>query len=65
VKRYLPSGEEKPMQLGAFSVSLSERDLEASRSFSGKPGFRAFAGNPGGNPILVSQHVQAATSGVR
>jgi lactoylglutathione lyase len=34
------------MQLGAFSVSLAVKDLEASRKFYEKFGFKAFAGNP-------------------
>jgi catechol 2,3-dioxygenase-like lactoylglutathione lyase family enzyme len=33
------------MDLGAFSVSLAVKDLEASRSFYEKFGFRAFAGD--------------------
>jgi catechol 2,3-dioxygenase-like lactoylglutathione lyase family enzyme len=33
------------MQLGAFSVSLAVKDLEASRAFYEKFGFKAFAGN--------------------
>src|SRR5687768_7453602 len=34
------------MQLGAFSVSLAVKDLEASRQFYEKFGFSPFAGNP-------------------
>ena len=57
------------MQLGAFSISLAVRDLEASRAFYEKLGFEAFAGDatqnwlilrnadPDGNPILIDQHV--------
>jgi catechol 2,3-dioxygenase-like lactoylglutathione lyase family enzyme len=33
------------MDLGAFSVSLAVKDLEASRAFYEKFGFRAFAGD--------------------
>jgi len=33
------------MQLGAFSVSLAVKDLEASRAFYEKFGFKTFAGN--------------------
>ncbi len=33
------------MQLGAFSVSLAVKDLEASRQFYEKFGFKAFAGD--------------------
>jgi lactoylglutathione lyase len=35
---------EDVMQLGAFSVSLAVKDLEASRQFYGKLGFAPFAG---------------------
>ncbi|MFD6912565.1 VOC family protein [Streptomyces virginiae] len=34
------------MDLGAFSVSLTVRDLDASRAFYEKVGFSAFGGNP-------------------
>ncbi|MFD4737322.1 VOC family protein [Streptomyces virginiae] len=34
------------MDLGAFSVSLTVRDLDASRAFYEKLGFAAFGGNP-------------------
>jgi lactoylglutathione lyase len=34
------------MNLGAFSVSLAVKDLEASRAFYEKLGFTTFAGNP-------------------
>jgi lactoylglutathione lyase len=33
------------MELGAFSVSLAVKDIEASRSFYEKLGFKVFAGN--------------------
>ena len=33
------------MQLGAFSISLTVKDLEASKQFYEKFGFKAFAGN--------------------
>ena len=46
------------MQLGNFSVSLAVKDLEASRSFYEKFGFKMFmAMHPDGNTILVDQHV--------
>src|SRR3954447_3592527 len=38
-------GEGRSMILGAFSVSLAVKDLEASRKFYEKLGFRSFAGN--------------------
>lgn len=69
------------MQLGAFSINLAVKDLEASRSFVAKLGFRATAGDasrsctpgpasfvaadPDGNPVLVDRHVQAASPVVR
>ncbi|WP_405442583.1 VOC family protein [Streptomyces avidinii] len=34
------------MDLGAFSVSLTVRDLDASRAFYEKLGFAVFGGNP-------------------
>ena len=37
------------MELGAFSVSLAVKDLEASRKFYEKFGFKAFAGDPSQN----------------
>ena len=33
------------MELGAFSISLTVKDLEASRAFSEKFGFTPFGGN--------------------
>jgi len=39
------------MDLGTFSVSLAVKDLEASRPAS------FIAVDPGGNPILVDQHL--------
>ena len=33
------------MQLGAFSISLTVKDLDASRAFYEKFGFKPFAGN--------------------
>ena len=37
------------MDLGAFSVSLAVKDLEASRQFYEKFGFKAFAGDASKN----------------
>ena len=37
------------MELGAFSISLAVKDLEASRKFYEKLGFKPFAGNPAQN----------------
>ena len=41
------------MQLGAFSVSLAVKDLEASRSFYEKLGFEPFAGNAAQNWLIL------------
>ncbi len=58
------------MDLGAFSISLVVKDLEASRSFYEKFGFKVVGGDPSqnwlimrngdhvnGNPIFIDQHV--------
>ena len=41
------------MDLGAFSVSLAVKDLEASRQFYEKLGFVPFAGDPSKNWIII------------
>ncbi len=41
------------MQLGAFSVSLTVKDLEASMKFYEKLGFQAFAGNAAQNFLIL------------
>ena len=41
------------MELGAFSVSLAVKDLEASRAFYEKLGFTAFAGDPAQNWLIL------------
>jgi catechol 2,3-dioxygenase-like lactoylglutathione lyase family enzyme len=41
------------MKLGAFSISLSVKDLDASRSFYEKLGFRVFAGDPDNNYLIM------------
>lgn len=41
------------MELGVFSVSLSVRNLAASRAFYEKLGFIAFAGNPEQNWTIM------------
>ncbi|MGP3684025.1 VOC family protein [Streptomyces sp. IBSNAI002] len=41
------------MDLGAFSVSLTVQDLEASREFYEKLGFRPFGGNPAENWLIM------------
>ncbi|XXU92288.1 VOC family protein [Sorangium sp. So ce1153] len=41
------------MELGAFSISLAVKDLEASRRFYEKFGFKAFAGDAAQNWLLL------------
>ena len=41
------------MQLGAFSVSLTVKDLEASRQFYEKFGFTVFGGDPTQNWLIL------------
>jgi predicted enzyme related to lactoylglutathione lyase len=45
--------KEQAMELGAFSISLTVKDLEASRKFYEKFGFKAFAGNPAKNYVIL------------
>ena len=41
------------MQLGALSISLAVKDLEASRAFYEKFGFKSFAGDPAQNWLIL------------
>ena len=41
------------MELGTLSISLAVKDIEASRSFYEKFGFKAFAGNPAQNWLIL------------
>lgn len=41
------------MELGAFSVSLAVKDLQASKSFYEKFGFRPFAGDEAQNWLIL------------
>jgi len=41
------------MELGAFSVSLTVKDLQASRAFYEKFGFASFAGDPSQNWLIL------------
>lgn len=41
------------MQLGAFSISLAVKDLQASQAFYEKLGFTAFAGDPSQNWLIL------------
>jgi catechol 2,3-dioxygenase-like lactoylglutathione lyase family enzyme len=47
------------MELGAFSISLAVRDLEASRRFYEQLGFTSFGGDPSQNWLILKsgQHV--------
>jgi lactoylglutathione lyase len=52
-RRPLPYRKGQRKELGTFSVSLAVKDIEASRKFYEKFGFKAFAGNASQNwPIL-------------
>ena len=44
---------EQDMELGAFSISLAVKDLEASRKFYEKFGFKAFAGDATKNWLIL------------
>ena len=41
------------MQLGAFSVSLTVKDIQASKSFYEKFGFSVFGGNAAQNWLIL------------
>lgn len=41
------------MELGAFSVSLAVKDIEASKQFYAKLGFSVFGGNPAQNWLIL------------
>jgi lactoylglutathione lyase len=41
------------MELGAFSISLAVKDLEASRRFYEKFGFKVFGGDPSRNWLIL------------
>jgi predicted enzyme related to lactoylglutathione lyase len=45
--------KEQGMELGAFSISLTVKDLEASRKFYEKFGFTAFAGQASKNRLIM------------
>ena len=51
--------KDAPMNLGAFSMSLTLKDLEASKKFYEKLGFKAFAGNAAQNWLVLrnGEHV--------
>ena len=41
------------MELGAFSISLTVKDLETSKQFYEKLGFEVFAGDPAQNWLII------------
>ena len=41
------------MELGAFSISLAVKDLDASKQFFEKFGFKAFGGDPSQNWLIL------------
>jgi lactoylglutathione lyase len=41
------------MELGAFSISLAVKDIETSRAFYAKFGFKVFAGNASQNWLIL------------
>jgi lactoylglutathione lyase len=45
--------KEQSMELGTFSISLAVKDIEASRSFYEKFGFKAFAGDAAQNWLIL------------
>jgi lactoylglutathione lyase len=47
------------MELGAFSISLAVNDLEASRAFYEKFGFKAFAGNAAQHWLILKNGAHA------
>jgi catechol 2,3-dioxygenase-like lactoylglutathione lyase family enzyme len=54
------------MNLGAFSVSLAVKDIEASRSFYEKLGFKIFAGDASQNWLILKNrdHVLGLLKGM-
>jgi lactoylglutathione lyase len=52
------------MDLGAFSISLAVKDLEASRTFYEKFGFRVFAGDASQNWLIMKNGDQRSPTSV-
>jgi catechol 2,3-dioxygenase-like lactoylglutathione lyase family enzyme len=52
-KEPLPQRQEHRMELGAFSVSLAVKDIEASKSFYEKLGFAVFGGDASQNWLIL------------
>jgi len=49
----IPRQKEQSMELGAFSVSLAVKDIEDSRGFYAKLGFKVFAGDASQNWLIL------------
>ncbi len=47
------------MELGTFSVSLAVKDIQASRAFYEKLGFKVFAGNASQNWLILKNGAHA------
>src|ERR671928_901914 len=45
--------QEQHMELGAFSISLAVKDIEASRAFYEKFGFKVFGGDAAQNWLIL------------
>jgi lactoylglutathione lyase len=53
MSKTLNQPKESTMNLGTFSVSLAVKDIEASRSFYEKLGFKIFAGDASQNWLIL------------
>jgi len=51
--KVLTRGKEQIVELGAFSVSLAVKDIEASRNFYEKFGFEVFGGDASQNWLIM------------
>jgi lactoylglutathione lyase len=49
----LPDHKGATMELGAFSISLAVKDVEASKAFYEKFGFKVFAGDASGHWLIL------------
>ena len=52
-RRQVISQEENRLELGAFSISLAVKDLEVSKAFYEKFGFKAFGGDASQNWLIL------------
>jgi hypothetical protein len=58
-----PDRKEKGMELGAFSMSLAVNDIEASRKFYEKFGFKVFAGDASQNWLILKKRFLTHSDG--